>query len=122
VVPLATLTIDEHQGFQVAHIRGEVDLSNARKLLESLLGAISNRSHSVILDLSATRYLDSAGLRLVFEARRALRERRQRLRVVAPPNTFVAEVLETAGLKESVPIDASLADSLDAVTRPATQG
>jgi anti-anti-sigma factor len=115
-------TVEEHDEFAVARLVGEVDLSNAVKLLERLLAAISNRSHSVILDLSATDYLDSAGLRLVFEARRALHARRQRLRVVAPPDGFAAEVLRTAGLGETVPVDGALSDALDAVSsrRPTT--
>ena len=120
--PLAELTIEDHDGFQLARIDGEIDLSNASQLLDRLLAAISNQSHSVILDLSATGYLDSAGLRLVFETRRALGARRQQLRVVAPPNTFVADVLHATRLGDSIPIDPSLSDSLDAVARSATRG
>lgn len=119
---MATLTIQDRDRFQVARLEGEIDLANARGLRDRLLGAISNRSHSLVLDLTATRYLDSAGLRLVFEARRALRDRRQRLRVVATPGSFVAEVLETAGIEEFVPIDASLDDAVDAVSESTAQG
>jgi len=122
VHPLGSLTVEEHDGVQVARLEGEVDLSNAAELLERLLAAIPNRSHGVILDLSATSYLDSAGLRLVFEARRALSQRRQTLRVVAPPNTFVADVLRATRLAETVPIDGSLADALTAVSRRSTPG
>jgi anti-anti-sigma factor len=120
--PLATLTLEERDGIQIVRVDGEVDLSNAPALLDRLLHAVSNRSHSVILDLSSTGYLDSAGLRLVFEAQRALRERRQGLRIVAPPDTFVADVLAATGLGESVPIDRSLADAVEAVSRPAAEG
>jgi anti-sigma B factor antagonist len=122
VNPLATLAFDEQEGFQVASLEGEIDLSNAADLLARLLAGVSNRSHSVILDLTETSYLDSAGVRLVFEARRALAERRQRLRVVAPPNTFVADVLDATGLGDAITIHRSLADALDAASRPAAQG
>lgn len=122
MTPAATLTIHEHDGLQIARLQGEVDLANAAELLDRLLGAISSRSHSVVLDLTVTRYLDSAGLRLIFETRRALRNRRQALRVVAAPATFVADVLEMAGFEDVVPIHASVADALDAISRSTAQG
>jgi anti-anti-sigma factor len=111
---LARLSIESRGGFEIARIEGEVDLSNADDLGDRVLEATSNKSEGVILDLTQTSYLDSAGIRLILEVRSRLRRRRQRLRVVARPESFVADVLRTTAIDDSVPVDPTLAEALDA--------
>ncbi len=68
-----------------------------------------------MLDLSRTSYIDSSGISLIFDAAARLRNRRQQLRLVVPPQSFVSEVLAAASLQDSVPIDPALDDALRAV-------
>ena len=73
--PLANLRFEERSGFTIARIGGEVDASNTASLREDVLAGISNQVTGVILDLSPTSYLDSAGIHLIFEL--ALRKLRR---------------------------------------------
>ena len=111
---LADLSLETRGDVQLARIEGEVDLSNATEIGDRVLEATSNDVGTVILDLSDTSYLDSAGLRLILDLRLRLEHRRQRLRIVAPAETFVADVLNITAIEDSVPIDRSLADALEA--------
>jgi hypothetical protein len=47
-----------------------------------------------------------------------MRNRRQQLRLVVPPRSFVTEVLDAVSMQDSVPIDPVLGDALRAVGAP----
>ena len=68
--------------------------------------AVSNKARALVLDLSETSYIDSSGISLIFDAAARLRNRRQELRLVVPPRSFVGEVLAAVSMERSVPIDA----------------
>ena len=73
---------------QLVAITGEVDLSNARACSTGCAGhAVPTTPRSSSLDLSATTYLDSAGIAALFRLAQRLRIRRQDLRLVVPPTT-----------------------------------
>jgi len=91
---LATVSIEPSGRTIVAHLRGEVDLSNARDLGARILEAVPNDACGLILDLAETRYLDSAGVRVVFDVAARLRHRGQELAIAAAPGTPVRRILE----------------------------
>jgi anti-anti-sigma factor len=70
------------------------------------------------LDLTQTSYIDSSGISLIFDAAARMRNRRQQLRLVVQPRSFVAEVLAAVSMQDSVPIDPVLGDALRAVGAP----
>jgi stage II sporulation protein AA (anti-sigma F factor antagonist) len=98
----------------LAHLRGEVDLANARSVKERLLEAVPNTATGLVLDLTATHHLDSSGVRVLFELAERLENRRQKLEIVVPDDAPVKRVLLLTELERVVP----LFSSLDAVTRP----
>jgi anti-anti-sigma factor len=112
---LARLSFDSEGDVELARVAGEVDASNVDDLSEELLDTLSNEARAVVLDLSETSYIDSSGISLIFDAAARLRNRRQELRIVVPPRSFVGEVLSAVSMQESVPIDAALTDALAAV-------
>ena len=112
---LARLTFENDGGVELARVAGEVDASNVDGLSEKLLETLSNDARAVVLDLTETSYIDSSGISLIFDAAARLRNRRQQLRLVVPPNSFVGEVLSAVSMQESVPIDAEVADAIAAV-------
>jgi len=91
---LATVSIAPAGRMIVAHVAGEVDLSNARDLGAQILEAVPNDSCGLVLDLAETRYLDSAGVRLVFDVAARLRRRGQQLVIAAAEGTPVRRILE----------------------------
>ena len=86
----------------VAGVRGEVDLSNADSLEAALLDAMRNDEHRLIVDLSLVAYLDSAGIRLIYQLRERLQGRGQRLWLVIPAQSASHDALRLAGLAEHV--------------------
>jgi anti-anti-sigma factor len=115
---LARLTIETQGDVELARVAGEVDASNVADLSQRLLDAVSNQARAVVLDLSQTSYIDSSGISLIFDAAARLRNRRQELRLVVTPRSFVGEVLAAVSMERSVAIDPALDDALRAVEAP----
>jgi anti-anti-sigma factor len=112
---LARLSLESDGDVELARVAGEVDASNVDQLSEKLLAAVPQDARALVLDLTETSYIDSSGIGLIFDAAARLRNRRQELRLVVPPRSFVGEVLAAVSMQESVPIDPALADALEAV-------
>jgi anti-sigma B factor antagonist len=112
---LARLSLENQGGIELAHIAGEVDASNVDDLSQRLLDAVPNHARALVLDLRETSYIDSSGISLIFDAAARLKNRRQQLRLVVTPQSFVGEVLAAVSMEESVAIDPVLDDALRAV-------
>jgi anti-anti-sigma factor len=112
---LARLSFESEGDVELARVAGEVDASNVGDLSEELLDRVSNKARAVVLDLTHTSYIDSSGISLIFDAAARLRNRRQQLRLVVPPRSFVGEVLSAVSMQESVPIDPAVSDAMRAV-------
>ncbi len=74
---------------------------------------MENTSWALVLDLSGLTYLDSAGVRLLFELSTRLAERRQELIVVAPPGTPPADVLRLVSADRVARLTASREQALE---------
>jgi anti-anti-sigma factor len=96
----------------VAHLNGEIDLSNATSVNERLLEAVPNTAESMVLDLSGTGYLDSSGVRLIFELAQRLRNRSQRLLLVVPADSNLRRVLSLTEVEQVVPMCESVAEAV----------
>ena len=103
---LATVTEETHGSVVVAAIDGEVDVSNTAEIGVRLRSALSNRSTVLVVDLTETTYLDSAGINLMFALDADLRERQQALRLVVPPEAPIARAIAITGLDGAVPTHA----------------
>jgi anti-anti-sigma factor len=112
---LARLSFETDGDVELARVAGEVDASNVADLSQRLLEAVSNKARALVLDLTETSYIDSSGISLIFDAAARMRNRRQKLRLVVTPRSFVGEVLAAVSMEDSVPIDPARADALRAV-------
>ena len=113
MTPLAELQVEPHgDDVIVAAIVGEVDASNAAALAGGLREAVSNRSTRLVVDLSPTRYLDSAGINLLFNLGEELRSHQVGLRLVVDRASPVARMLDLTGLDKANPTFTSLAEAL----------
>jgi anti-sigma B factor antagonist len=90
---------------------GEVDITNAEGLRDALLSALNAGAAGLIADMTATTFLDSAGITaLVRAARRAgATDATLRLAATAPP---VLRVLSLVGLDRLIEVHPSLADAM----------
>lgn len=96
----------------VARLGGEVDLSNASEVGDELTAAVPNSALGLVLDLTATEYLDSSGVHLVFELAERLRRRQQQLRIVVPAGAPIRRVLRIVELDDSVPVLATVDEAV----------
>lgn len=108
--------VERHEGpIPVFEIRGELDASNSSHALARVLGGLGADTPGLVIDLSSTRYLDSAGVRILFELARRLRGQRRELRIVVPSDGIVRRVLVLTALGEVVPLDVTLDDAVAAL-------
>jgi anti-anti-sigma factor len=109
---LADVKFEEHDGSPVARIRGEVDMSNVGELSLALQNAVAQSSAGLVIDFSATEYLDSAGLHFIFDLGKRLRDRGQRLYLVVPHGSPVAAVLDIVNVDSLAPREETLDEAL----------
>ena len=104
--------VDGSGFWPVAHLRGDIDLSNVENIGLAVESAVSNAAFGVVLDLSEVTYLDSSGLRLIFRLVRELQNRQQQLRLVVPHGARTWNVLQLGGVPEVARIFAKLTEAL----------
>ena len=96
---LADVKLEDHAGSPVAHIRGEIDMSNVNELTATLQNAVVQAAAGLVVDFTDTEYLDSAGLHFIFDIGKRLRDRGQRLYLVVPETSPVGAVLEIVNVE-----------------------
>ncbi len=98
-------TID---GTSAILLSGEIDISNAAYLARALKESVSNLDLQLIVDLSQVTYVDSAGIRVMFDLWRRLKDHQQRLILVVPEGTGVRRSLALGGLLDAVEVQSAL--------------
>ena len=108
----AEIVLDRRNGSIVARLSGEVDMSNASYVRDQLLASMPNEAIALVLDITGTRYLDSAAIEVLFEVSRRLARRRQELRLVMPPESPLRRVIELTEVHTAAPVYQSLEEAL----------
>jgi anti-anti-sigma factor len=96
----------------IAHVTGEIDMSNAEDVGATVIGATPNEADGVILDLSGVEYLDSAGIYVIYGMRTSLQARGQVLILVIPPTSPVHDSLRLAGAQRPGEVADAVEDAL----------
>lgn len=91
---LHTLQIEDRDLVTIATIAGEIDVSNAGQVREVLAEL---RPRALVVDLTALRYLDSAGIAMLDAVRRT-----GDLRLVLSSDSTIARTLEITGLMQLI--------------------
>ncbi len=112
---LVEVTDSREGSVPVCALRGELDASNVDGVLERVVDFVDRDAPGVVLDLSGLSFLDSAGVRILFDIARRLRAHRQELRLAAPTNGIVQRVLTLTALGDVVPVDATVEESVRAL-------
>ena len=87
-------------------VGGEIDLANAAVVEEQISAAVTNQVTAVTLDLGELRYIDSAGLNILFALVSRLEVLQIALHVRVPPGSLARRVLELSGFGTLVDLDA----------------
>ena len=104
---LATVRGERHVDLPIAVIDGEIDASNAAEIADRLRRLLTNRRAALVVDLTRTDYLDSAGINLLFELGAELRDRQLRLHLVVDPGQPIMRAISLTGLNALVPVHAT---------------
>ncbi len=108
------LETERREDVPVAHAHAKTSTQrmpagSASKLAETIGG-----ERALVLDLTETRYLDSAGIDMLFRLGERLRERRARLVLVIPDSSPLRRLVEIVGLPRSAPVCQTLEQALAA--------
>jgi anti-anti-sigma factor len=104
----AEIALERRGGSVVAHLGGEIDMTNAGYVREQLLDSMPNDALALVIDISGCRYLDSAAIGVLFDISRRLGRRRQELRLVMPPGSPLKRVIELTEVDSVAPVHDSL--------------
>lgn len=107
--------VSEVEGVVVARLSGDIDLADTAQVTSRVLGAVTNESRGLVVDLSAVRYLDSAGVQMLFEFARALEAGRQSMAVVVGDASPLRRLLDITGVPQAVVVSADEAGAVEAV-------
>ncbi|MGH7358232.1 MAG: STAS domain-containing protein [Candidatus Rokuibacteriota bacterium] len=112
---LGRVSIEAQDDVVVAHLAGELDLSNWEQVRATLEDAVTPDNGALVLELGSTTYFDSAGVRLVFQLAEGLRNRRQGFALVLGDNQIVQRVAELTGICDHVACHPDVAAAVKAV-------
>ena len=108
----AEIAVERRGGSVVAHLAGEVDMTNAAYVRDELLGSVPNDALALVLELGGCRYLDSAAIEVLFDMVRRLSRRRQELRLVVPAGSPLVRLIELTELASVAAVDQSVEAAL----------
>jgi anti-sigma B factor antagonist len=109
---LANLDFEARDGVLIAGLTGEIDMSNAVDVYQSLIDRITRDVLGVAIDLTGVRYLDSAGILMLFRLRSHFETTGQDLRLILTPGSLVAETLELVDVPGTIGVVDSTAGAL----------
>src|SRR4051794_1022984 len=103
--PASRLRLSNELKGQTARVivRGEIDVSNSSKVAGALSAALATTASTVILDLGAVTFIDSAGIGMLLGAAERSSRDRNRLRIV--PSRAVARLTALGGLQDCLPFN-----------------
>ena len=114
--PLRVETRLAGEGTAVLSLAGEVDVSNTARVREAALQLLSGGTKKLVVDLSATEYMDSAGLGMLVGLLKRLKESGGAMGI-AGARPRVKDLFEVTGLSQIFALYGDVATALKEVGR-----
>lgn len=112
------LSSDTSGPVPVTRISGEIDLANAPRMRDEILALAVGDVPGLIVDLTEVSYLDSSGVKALFQLARDLRQHDQTLLVTLPVGSPLRRVLKVTRLHEVAPICDDVDAAFNLVAQP----
>ncbi|MEA2932345.1 MAG: hypothetical protein QOI56_1130 [Actinomycetota bacterium] len=96
------LELTDHDGVMVGRIDGDVDFGSAGDLGRDILRALPDSSVGLVLDLTDVRYVDSGGVRLLFELAAHLAVSSRKVALAVPETSPIRRLIKITRLEEAV--------------------
>jgi len=100
-------------GVPVARPRTDIDAANARLVRDELARCLGD-AERLVLDLSETSYVDSAGIDMLFRLNELLHERRAALVLVIPQSSQLTRLAQIVALPSAMAIHETVEQALGA--------
>ncbi len=100
----AVVVVDRSDGAARIVVTGEVDLANAEIVEQQIQRGLGGEPGAVTLDLTGLRYIDSAGLWILFRLGARLRTAKIAGEVLVPADGPVWRMVETAGVAAAIAV------------------
>lgn len=110
-----TIALSDRGDVLVVALGGEIDFTNAAEIEQRIFDAGSNDHIAIVVDLSDTTYVDSAGVRLLFDLARRVEGARQRLGIVVPPEAPLQRLVTVTNLASVATIRATADECVQAL-------
>lgn len=105
----------------VARLEGEVDLRSVAAVSADLSDAIGNDILGLVIDLAATRYIDSVGIHMLFSVKRHLDVSRQGMAILLDDESPIRNLIKITNLDEVVDVRPTLDECVAAIEARAGQ-
>jgi anti-anti-sigma factor len=102
----------------IVRIEGDVDAANAAGVLDEVTRVLTNWVEGLVLDLSGTRHLDSAGIQMLLDLGERLRSRGQHLSVYVTREQPLRLTLTLFELERAFPVADSLEEAMAKIESP----
>jgi anti-anti-sigma factor len=111
------IAVEHFDGVPVVRPREDIDASNARQLRDELSRCL-READRMVLDLTETRYVDSAGIDMLFRLNDLLAQRRASLALVIPQRSPLARLAQIVALPSVMPIHETVEQALSDRSTP----
>jgi anti-anti-sigma factor len=110
---MSRLRIEKVDGVPIAHLREDIDASNASVAQQELADALGPDALSLVVDLGDIQYMDSAGIDMLLRLSDRLDHRRAKLIVVIPDGSQLKRLVSIVGLPRAIAVHSTLPDALE---------
>jgi anti-anti-sigma factor len=104
------LDLTDDDGTVVAAVSGDIDFGTADDLGRDIARALPDSAAGLVLDLTGVRYVDSSGVRVIFELAAQLAISGRRLALAVPETSPVRRLVKITRLEEAVLLCTSVAE------------
>jgi anti-sigma B factor antagonist len=108
------ISLEEHHQAEavVLSVLGEVDMATVSELEESI-ASLADDGYGLIIDLTATEFMDSTGLRLLLATQERYSERGRKMKVAVDSGP-IARLLDVTGLLGHLDVYTSVSEAISA--------
>ena len=119
---MSRVDIERIDGVPIARVHEDIDAANAAITQQQLADALGPDASSLVIDLSETRYVDSAGIDMLLRLSDRLDHRRSKLILVIPETSQLKRLATIVGLPDAIAIHPTLPAAIQDVAKPANAG
>ena len=117
---MSPLSLERIDGVAIVRVEADIDAANASITHQQLADALGPDASTLVVDLSETRYIDSAGIDMLLRLSDRLDHRRAKLILVIPDTSQLKRLALIVGLPDVMAIHPTLPAALrEATTSPA---